>query len=243
MVATKDCGLSNRLANSVCVSCAAFRRAVSIAASALCRRVPPERATAASTMTAVENRSVCRSGDLLEVIGEVDKWVTKVCFDNEAAWPWTAVTKRTIRDSDILEIIMAALRHYRALVEHGIDDRLLALERLSELTGSLGHQLLETKRVLAEACEEVADLQRRAVKPPKGEARIMGDHPRSGPATEGLITLAEIANELGVARQSIWKLRRSGRFPEPVRVTAGRRLIRFRRSDIEAWMQDFGKQE
>ena len=49
-----------------------------------------------------------------------------------------------------------------------------------------------------------------------------------------LLRREEVETRCGLARSSIYRLMRSGQFPEPVRV--GPRAVRWPASEIEAWL-------
>jgi len=49
-----------------------------------------------------------------------------------------------------------------------------------------------------------------------------------------LIDAAELARILSVSKPTIWRMRQSGRLPEPLRLTS--QTLRWRRSDIETWL-------
>ena len=56
------------------------------------------------------------------------------------------------------------------------------------------------------------------------------------PATvaPAILRVDDLTEMLGVSRKTIWSWRRSGDFPEPVKL--GPRLIGWRRSDVDAWL-------
>lgn len=54
------------------------------------------------------------------------------------------------------------------------------------------------------------------------------------PALPALISVEEICAELKIARQTLWLMRRSNNFIEPVSVT--KRRVLFRRSDFLTWL-------
>ena len=49
-----------------------------------------------------------------------------------------------------------------------------------------------------------------------------------------LLRREEVETRCGIARSSIYRFMRCGQFPEPVRV--GPRAVRWRASEIEAWL-------
>ena len=51
-----------------------------------------------------------------------------------------------------------------------------------------------------------------------------------------LLRLAEVLTLTALARSSIYRKMRKGSFPEPLKV--GVRAVRWRRSDIQAWLAD-----
>ena len=56
-------------------------------------------------------------------------------------------------------------------------------------------------------------------------------------ANESLIlTQAETLALISLSRDYVWKLRRSGDFPQPLDL--GSRLLRWRRADIERWVEE-----
>ena len=48
------------------------------------------------------------------------------------------------------------------------------------------------------------------------------------------LTRAEVEQRFSIARSTIYRLMRSGAFPEPIRV--GPRAVRWRASDLDAWL-------
>lgn len=53
-------------------------------------------------------------------------------------------------------------------------------------------------------------------------------------ADDRLLTWQEVYNRIGLSRTVIWRLRRSGKFPQPIEL-ATRRLL-WRKADIDQWM-------
>lgn len=53
-----------------------------------------------------------------------------------------------------------------------------------------------------------------------------------------LVKFKDVLAELGVSRNTIRRLRKTGKFPEPVAV--GMRKLSWRRSDINAWKEKGG---
>ncbi len=51
---------------------------------------------------------------------------------------------------------------------------------------------------------------------------------------EMLMKVKQLAEALKVSERQVWKLRSSGRLPEPVRLG---RSVRWRRNEIEAWIR------
>ena len=56
----------------------------------------------------------------------------------------------------------------------------------------------------------------------------------STPPADRLIYWPEVANIVPLSRVSVWKLRRSGDFPRPVRLTTNR--IAWRSSEVQDWV-------
>jgi prophage regulatory protein len=50
---------------------------------------------------------------------------------------------------------------------------------------------------------------------------------------EQLLTLTEVVERYGVTRQTIWRWRREGIFPEPLALSS--KVHRWRVRDLEAW--------
>ena len=50
-----------------------------------------------------------------------------------------------------------------------------------------------------------------------------------------LLTYDEVAQTVGVVRQTVWKWVREGNFPQPVKVSG---TVRFRARDIEDWVNN-----
>lgn len=51
-----------------------------------------------------------------------------------------------------------------------------------------------------------------------------------------LITRKQLEERIGLSRSSLYRLMRSGLFPEPVRI--GVRAVRWREDEIAAWLRD-----
>ena len=51
-----------------------------------------------------------------------------------------------------------------------------------------------------------------------------------------LLTRSEVETRCGIARSTIYRLMRAGRFPEPVRV--GPRAVRWPEHELDAWIAD-----
>ncbi len=51
----------------------------------------------------------------------------------------------------------------------------------------------------------------------------------------GPVARAEVAERLSISQRTLWRLIKHGRFPPPIRY--GRRLVRWRRSDLNAWLE------
>lgn len=101
---------------------------------------------------------------------------------------------------------MASIKKYRSYLEDGLEDKLLALDRLSELTSSLGHQLLETKKTIDEARIEICDLSRRsAINFAQYEAPESCELDK---LRDKLLTISEVCEHFGVGRHTLWRLRR-----------------------------------
>lgn len=49
-----------------------------------------------------------------------------------------------------------------------------------------------------------------------------------------LLTVAEVAELLGCSISFVWRMRRRGQLPEPMR--QGTKWTRWRRADLEAWL-------
>ncbi len=54
--------------------------------------------------------------------------------------------------------------------------------------------------------------------------------------TTRLLTRQQIEEITGLTRSTIYRLMRSGQFPEPIRI--GPRAVRWPQSEIEAWIAD-----
>ena len=54
--------------------------------------------------------------------------------------------------------------------------------------------------------------------------------------SERLLRRAEVEAQLGLSRSRIYVLMRAGELPEPIRV--GQRAVRWRASEIDAWIAD-----
>ena len=51
---------------------------------------------------------------------------------------------------------------------------------------------------------------------------------------DSLLTCADVCKAVKVSRQTVYKWRLSGKFPQPVDV--GSRVLRWRESDVQAWI-------
>lgn len=131
---------------------------------------------------------------------------------------------------------MSTLRNYRALIEHGIDDRLIALERLSELASSLGNYLLETKRVVDDARKEAEQLCKRSLEVDSAIDSVEADFKSRTVDVGRLITLIELAKILKVSRNTLWAMRRAPDFPKPIPMHSRGKILRYRLIDVERWM-------
>ena len=52
--------------------------------------------------------------------------------------------------------------------------------------------------------------------------------------TDRLMRLSEVLTLINLSRSSVYRLRRQGAFPEPLKI--GARAVRWRQSEIEAWI-------
>lgn len=50
-----------------------------------------------------------------------------------------------------------------------------------------------------------------------------------------LLTIEDVAKETGMCRASLWRRWTTGKMPKPLRL--GHRTVRFRTSDIKAWIE------
>ena len=53
--------------------------------------------------------------------------------------------------------------------------------------------------------------------------------------TDRLLRLSEVLARCGLSRSSLYRMMRDGSFPEPLKV--GVRAVRWRESEIEAWLE------
>ena len=51
-----------------------------------------------------------------------------------------------------------------------------------------------------------------------------------------LLTRTEVEARFGIARSTIYRLMRCGKFPEPIKI--GPRAVRWRERELEAWLAD-----
>ena len=54
--------------------------------------------------------------------------------------------------------------------------------------------------------------------------------------TDRMLRKAEVLSRCGVSYTTVWRWVRSGRFPAPVKI--GPRAVRWRESEIEAWLAE-----
>ena len=54
--------------------------------------------------------------------------------------------------------------------------------------------------------------------------------------TDRLFTRHQVEARCGIARTTVYRLMRSGQFPEPIRV--GPRAVRWPAAEVEAWIRD-----
>jgi prophage regulatory protein len=54
-----------------------------------------------------------------------------------------------------------------------------------------------------------------------------------------LLTSAEVARQLAICTRTLWRLVEDGQFPQPIRL--GRKLVRWRRKDVDAWVASLGQ--
>jgi prophage regulatory protein len=50
-----------------------------------------------------------------------------------------------------------------------------------------------------------------------------------------LLRASVVADRVGLSIPTLWRLRRAGNFPQPIRLSPG--AVAFRESDIEAWIE------
>ncbi len=111
-----------------------------------------------------------------------------------------------------------------------IDRCLLAITEASELANALYSKLSSAQLSI--------ELFRRTAAYAQLD-RVIHDSGKEETTTSAmseLLTVPELAKRLGVNRQTLWRLRKRGNFPEPVKAISPK-LVRFLASDIERWMR------
>ena len=58
---------------------------------------------------------------------------------------------------------------------------------------------------------------------------------KTTPEIDRFLSLSEVREMIDVVRQQIWRLRKSGRFPHPVRISEG--ATRYRLREVVHWME------
>lgn len=114
-----------------------------------------------------------------------------------------------------------------------IAERLDALQELGMLARELSDYLRDTERMLNWAAQEMRRSQRIA-QPEQILPEVIGQSFR-GQRRKDLVTIAEITEELGISRTTLYFMRKRNTFPKPVRVSASK--VAFRRKEVEIWLE------
>jgi len=68
----------------------------------------------------------------------------------------------------------------------------------------------------------------------------MAEHPDSSADSQAsrpprLIRLPQVTSRVGLSATTIWRQRRAGTFPDPVRISPG--CVAWREADVDAWIE------
>jgi prophage regulatory protein len=109
------------------------------------------------------------------------------------------------------------------------------LEQSASVTRATLAQLVEMERQLASLIRIMKKVYERA-SCGAGEAEANGSVKLS--AGNELMSPCELARELNISRVTLWRMKKEGRLPQPVRVSE--RKLAFRRSEIVEWLDGGG---
>jgi predicted DNA-binding transcriptional regulator AlpA len=56
------------------------------------------------------------------------------------------------------------------------------------------------------------------------------------PENERLLDILAVAEKLSVCKRSVWRWSETGFFPAPIKLGKGGRCVRWRSSEVEAWL-------
>ena len=87
---------------------------------------------------------------------------------------------------------------------------------------------------IAKACGKRTNSRKRRRKVAKAKPKKVTEKSENM-STHLLMTISEVMQEVGLGRTTLWHKWTSGQMPKPL--TLGHRTVRFRRADIETWIQ------
>jgi prophage regulatory protein len=96
-------------------------------------------------------------------------------------------------------------------------------------------QLVEVERQLAGSIRIISKIYESAL---VGADELANDGKAKLSAGNELMSPHDVARELNISRVTLWRLRKEGRLPQPVRVSE--RKLAFRRSEIVEWLEGGG---
>lgn len=107
------------------------------------------------------------------------------------------------------------------------DEMIKVLRSLCEAAGMIGNHVAA---IHLEAWRAIDDLTSKSLLPnlSEGESQVSKDD------LSGLLTPVEVAEILGICRATLHKMRKNGRFPQPIFMSA--RKLRYRRADVMEWL-------
>jgi len=118
-----------------------------------------------------------------------------------------------------------------------IEDHLKVINGLLDLVHETSNKINEFERLLSGSLREAVAAYKLATKhrnrPEPRAIQLDG--------TREILSIAELALELGVTRQTIYNMRAQGRLPPPFHIT--KRKLGYRRSEIQKWIKDGGAEK
>lgn len=121
----------------------------------------------------------------------------------------------------------------KPLVRHvGCKSHAGILAEVASLLSLASQRATDLAEMLRSEAEVTANLERQ----PAEKTQALSPESRPTGFPEAMMSVSETARFLGLARQTIWAMRKAGTFPEPIKISARRRA--FRAADIGRWLND-----